>query len=111
MAGCEKAPVRDLPNEAYVWQSPERAQVRQAVEAASGFVSTFHFRAAELKWSDGHFLIDEVVLPVPGCGLVVRIAASASSLDWTPPRIDEVAEVFRKSAMLGQALRFSAILN
>ena len=83
LAGCVKAPVRDLTNEAYVWQSPERAQVRQAFEAASDFVSTFHFRAAELKWSDGHFLIDEVVEeehPVPGCGLVVRIGASATTL-------------------------------
>lgn len=99
----ETAAPPPLTVEAYVWQDPSRPEVRESVERAAGIVEVLHFRAAELRWNGHRFEIQRTVrsLPAPGCGLVVRIGASAASLDWTPERINAVAAVFRELAALG----------
>lgn len=106
LAGCKSKPappVAPLAMEAYVWQSPDRPEVRAAMTRSIGTVSRLHVRAAELKWSGTRFEIQQPVttLPTPGCGLVVRIGASASRLEWTPDQIAPVAEIFRTLAKLG----------
>jgi hypothetical protein len=103
LGGCEKAPVKPLAIEAYIWQRPDRADVLQAAKDSADFISIHHVRAAELKWQNGRFLVDEAVTVLPAfrCGLVVRIGASASGLDWTAEQVAPVAEVFGKLAALG----------
>ena len=102
LAGCEKSTRPPLSVEAYVWQSPDRPEVRQAITRAEGTVETFHVRAAELRWTGKKFAIQRFLtqLPSPGCGLVVRIGASASRLEWTPSQIEIVAGVVRELAKL-----------
>lgn len=70
---------------------------------AAGEVGKFHVRAAEMRWTGDRFTTQRMLtqLPSPGCGLVVRIGASASQLEWTPRQIEAVAEVFREFARLG----------
>ena len=70
---------------------------------AAGQVGKTHVRAAELRWNGDRFTTSRSLtkLPAPGCGLVVRIGASASQLEWTPPQIEAVAEIFRDFAGLG----------
>ena len=103
MTGCQKPARPPLTIEAYVWQSPDRPEVRQAIARSPGVVSRLHVRAAELKWTGGRFETRRALtkLPAPGCGLVVRIGASASQLEWTPEQIEAVANVFREFANLG----------
>ena len=103
LVGCQKPARQHLTAEAYVWQSPDRPDVRRSISKAAGVVSKLHVRAAELKWTGGRFEIRRSLtqLPAPGCGLVVRIGASASQLEWTPAQIKAVAEVFREFAKLG----------
>jgi len=69
---------------------------------ASGHVNTLHIRAAELRWTGERFEIERTLakLPSPACGLVVRIGASASRLEWTPAQTAEVAKIFRELAAL-----------
>lgn len=100
LAGCEKPAPAPLGVEAYVWQATEKPAVREAMAESVGGVSRLHVRAAEMRWDGGKFVTQWFVkeLPVEGCGLVVRIGASASGIEWTPERIAEVAEVFRKTA-------------
>lgn len=103
VAGCQKSAPPPLTIEAYVWQSPDRIEVKQSMTKATGVVSRLHVRAAEMKWIGGRFETQRTLtkLPAPGCGLVVRIGASASQLEWTPPQIEAVAAVFRELAKLG----------
>ena len=100
LAGCRDDSEQVLKVEAYVWQTADRADVRDAVRKSGGLVSRLHFRAAEMRWDDGTFVTQWFVkdLPVPDCGLVVRIGASASGLDWTPEQIAQVSAVFEKAA-------------
>ena len=102
LTSCQKPTRLPLTTEAYVWQSPARSEVREAMTRASGHVATLHIRAAELRWTGERFDIDRVLtkLPSPGCGLVVRIGASASRLEWTPAQTAEVAAVFHELAAL-----------
>ena len=103
LSACHK-PVRPpLTVEAYVWQSPEIPWVQQAMTRATGQVGKFHVRAAELRWTGDRFTTKRSLtkLPAPGCGLVVRIGASASQLEWTPRQIEAVAEIFREFLRLG----------
>ena len=102
LGGCEKAPVKPLAIEAYIWQRPDRADVLQAAKDSADFISIHHVRAAELKWQNGRFLVDEAVTVMPAfrCGLVVRIGASAAGLDWTAEQVAPVAEIFGKLAAL-----------
>lgn len=102
LAGCQKSLRPPMTVEAYVWQSPDRPEVQQAMAMAAGVVSKLHVRAAELKWTGGRFETRRSLtqLPLPGCGLVVRIGASASQLEWTPEQIEAVVEVFREFAQL-----------
>lgn len=107
LAGCQKkpapGPLAPLAVEAYVWQAPDRPGVAQAIGKSKGTIDRLHIRAAELKWDGARFEIQQPVtsLPVPGRGLVVRIGASASRLEWTPGQIAPVAEIFRTLAQLG----------
>ncbi len=103
LSACQKPARPPLTVEAYVWQSPEIPAVQQAMSRAAGQVGKFHVRAAELGWTGERFTTQRALtkLPAPGCGLVVRIGASASRLEWTPEQIDAVAEVFRELARLG----------
>lgn len=107
LAGCQKKPApatsAPLAVEAYVWQAPDRPGVAQAIEQSKGIIDRLHIRAAELKWNGTRFEIQQPVtkLPAPGCGLVIRIGASASQLEWTPEQIAPVAEIFSKLAKLG----------
>ncbi len=103
VAGCRKAPQTVPAIEAYVWQSPDRPAVVAAIRQAEGSVATLHVRAAELRWNGRAFSIDQPVkkqLPFPGCGVVVRIGASASQLEWTTEQIKAVAVVIRELATL-----------
>jgi hypothetical protein len=103
LVGCRKAPQASPAIEAYVWQNPDRPAVIAAVQEAAGQVATFHVRAAEFRWNGEAFTVDQAVknqLPYPQCGLVVRIGASASRLEWTPPQIEAVAVVIRGLAAL-----------
>lgn len=70
---------------------------------AAGQVGKLHVRAAELRWAGDRFTTSRSLtkLPAPGCGLVVRIGASASQLEWTPAQIEAVAEIVRELAGLG----------
>lgn len=105
LVGCrgESPPPPPLAIEAYVWQDPSRPDVIESVKHAAGIVDTLHFRAAEFRWNGRKFELQRTVrqLPAPGCGLVVRIGASAASLDWTAENINAVAAVFRELAALG----------
>lgn len=104
LSACQKSAQRPpLTVEAYVWQSPEIPAVQQAMNRATGQVGKFHVRAAELGWTGERFTSQRPLtkLPTPGCGLVVRIGASASQLEWTPEQIEVVAAVFRELARLG----------
>ncbi|RYD23973.1 MAG: hypothetical protein EOP87_26285, partial [Verrucomicrobiaceae bacterium] len=112
LTGCQKKPAPASPAaqaqahlavEAYVWQAPDRPGVAQAIEQSKGTIDRLHVRAAELKWNGIRFEIQQPVssLPAPGCGLVVRIGASASQLEWTPEEIAPVAEIFSKLSKLG----------
>lgn len=100
LVGCEKAPLRPLDVEAYVWQAAEKPAVREAMMKSEDVVSRLHVRAAEMRWDGGKFVTQWFVkeLPTERCGLVVRIGASAAGIEWTPERIAEVAEVFRNTA-------------
>lgn len=103
LAGCQKKPASaPLAVEAYVWQAPDRAEVKAAIARSASTVSRLHIRAAEMKWNGIRFERRQPVtaLPAPGCGLVVRIGASASQLEWTPEQIAPVAEIFRTLAKL-----------
>ncbi|MES2922688.1 MAG: DUF3142 domain-containing protein [Verrucomicrobiota bacterium] len=102
LTACDRAARPPLTTEAYVWQSPGRPEVRQAITRAAGHVTTLHVRAAELRWTGDRFETERTLtqLPSPGCGLVVRIGASASRLEWTPKQIETVAAVFRELAAL-----------
>jgi hypothetical protein len=99
-AGCKEVPLRPLDVEAYVWQAAEKPAVQEAMVKSESLVSRLHVRAAEMRWDGRKFVTQWFVkkLPVTGCGLVVRIGASASQIEWTPARIAEVAEVFKKTA-------------
>lgn len=105
LASCQKPVRTSLTVEAYVWQAPDRPEVQQAMKEAAGVISKLHIRAAELKWDGSRFETRRALtnLPSPGCGLVVRIGASASQLEWSPPQIAAVAEVFQGLAKLGPA--------
>lgn len=98
--GCKKPAPAPLATEAYVWQSAEKPAVRDAMAAARGVISTFHVRAAELRWEGGKFAVTRFVksLPAADCGVVVRIGSSASRLEWTAEQIEPVAAVFRELA-------------
>lgn len=100
LTACRKESPRALTREAYVWQSAERPAVREAITRAGNSLSTLHLRAAELKWTGDRFTVERPLntLPSPGGGLVVRIGASASQLEWTPEQIRPVAEIFRQLA-------------
>ncbi|MFK7849970.1 MAG: DUF3142 domain-containing protein [Akkermansiaceae bacterium] len=102
LQGCREASLEPLTVEAYVWQAAGKPAVRTAMDEAVGLVSKLHVRVAEMRWDGEGFstqwFIDEI--PRRGCGLVVRIGSSASGIDWTPTRTEEVAEVFRKVARL-----------
>ena len=102
LPGCKENPVRPLSLEAYVWQSADKAVVREAMEKSAGLVSLLHVRAAEMRWDGEKFVTQWFFkeLPVEHCGLVIRIGASASALVWTPEQIAEVAAVFKKVAEL-----------
>lgn len=102
LTACQKAARQPLTTEAYVWQAPGRPEVQQAMSRSAGHVSTLHIRAAEFRWDGNRFKIERTLtqLPAPGCGLVVRIGASASHLDWTPEQIGPVAAVFRELALM-----------
>jgi hypothetical protein len=102
LTACQKQVRPPLTVEAYVWQSADRPAVRDAMLRGEKSISTFHLRAAELKWTGDHFTIERPLtkLPSPNCGLVVRIGASAAQLDWTPQQIEPVANVFRELAKL-----------
>lgn len=99
--GKESRPVPAI--EAYVWQDPDRPEVAAAIRQATDTMSAFHVRAAELRWKGNSFAVERGVqasLPVAGCGLVMRIGASASALDWTSDQIEAVADVVRSLALL-----------
>jgi Protein of unknown function (DUF3142) len=100
LIGCKKAPLKPLDVEAYVWQSAEKPAVREAMTKSENLVSRLHVRAAELRWQGGKFVTEWFIkkLPAKNCGLVVRIGASASALEWTPTQVAEVAEIFKKTA-------------
>jgi hypothetical protein len=102
LAGCREVPLTPLSVEAYVWQAADKPAVRTAMEESEGLVSVLHVRAAEMRWDGGKFVTQWFVkdLPKESCGLVVRIGASASGLEWTPAQVAEVAAVFRKVAEL-----------
>ncbi|MGC4017150.1 MAG: DUF3142 domain-containing protein [Luteolibacter sp.] len=104
LASCRKEAPRPAPAiEAYVWQSPSRPEVAAAMQQAHGTVATLHIRAAEMRWTGSAFETSRAVtrpLPEPGCGLVLRIGASASRLDWTPEQIAPVAAVVKELASL-----------
>jgi hypothetical protein len=104
LTSCKRESVATPPVvEAYVWQSPERPEVVDAMVASRGVVKTLHVRAAEFRWTGSRFVIDRPVaekLPEPGCGLVIRIGASASGLEWTPAQIEPVAQVVKELADL-----------
>ncbi len=89
--------------EAYVWQDPDRPAVSSAMQRAAGAIATFHVRAAELRWNGRSFVVERPVsnrLPTPGCGLVLRIGASAAGLEWTDDQVAQVATVVRSLAAL-----------
>ena len=102
LTGCRKEPDLPLRVEAYVWQSADKPAVRDAMMKSEDFISRLHVRAAEMRWDGGQFVTQWFVkeLPATNCGLVVRIGASASGLEWTPERIAEVAAVFKQVAEL-----------
>lgn len=102
LAACHKDTRLPVATEAYVWQSPDRPAVKQAMARAAGVVTRLHVRAAELRWTGEGFAIERALtrLPAPGCGLVVRIGASASQLAWTPRQIEAVAVIFRELSKL-----------
>jgi hypothetical protein len=103
VAGCRKVPQPVPAVEAYVWQSPDRPAVMTSMKQANGIVATFHVRAAELRWNGKAFTADHPVknqLPSPNCGVVVRIGASASRLEWTTEQIEAVAVIIRELASL-----------
>lgn len=104
LTACHKQAPKPAPAvEAYVWQSPKRPEVAAAIQQASDTVRTFHVRAAELRWKGSSFAIERTVegaLPSERCGLVMRIGASASALEWTPDQIEPVVRVVRSLASL-----------
>ncbi|WP_338287589.1 DUF3142 domain-containing protein [Luteolibacter sp. LG18] len=105
LTACRKEAPRPAPAiEAYVWQSPARSGVATAIERSRGAVATLHVRAAEMRWTGKTFDTNRAItgsLPTPGCGLVLRIGASASQLEWTPDQIAPVAKVVKELAALG----------
>lgn len=103
LTACQKPTRQSLTIEAYVWQSPGRLEVQQSMTRAAAHVSSLHVRAAEMRWNGDRFEIERTLtqLPSPGCGLVVRIGASASRLEWTPKQIDEVSAIFRDLSIFG----------
>lgn len=103
LPACRKADRPQLTTGAYVWQSPGRTEVQQAMTRATRHVTTLHVRAAELRWTGDRFEIEKTLtlLPSPGCGVVVRIGASAARLEWTPEQITPVAAIFRELSALG----------
>lgn len=100
-------PRRDpLTAEAYVWQAPSSQGVAASVKQGQEELDALHFRAAELKWNGSGFLIERVVsdrLPAAGCGLVVRIGASAATLEWNVAQCREVEHVVTDLAKLRPA--------
>jgi Protein of unknown function (DUF3142) len=100
MTGCKESPLPPLKVEAYVWQAAQKNAVKDAIAKSNDLVSRLHFRAAEMHWDGKEFQTQWFIkdLPTRDCGLVIRIGASASGLAWTPAQIDEVADVFRKTA-------------
>lgn len=102
LTGCRQEARRPLTIEAYVWQAADRPAVVEAITRAQPTVSTFHLRAAELRWTGDRFSIERPLtkLPQAHCGLVVRIGASAAGLDWTPEQIEPVARIFRELSAL-----------
>jgi hypothetical protein len=103
MVGCQKSTHPPLTVEAYVWQKPDRPEVREAIDGSAGVASKLHIRAAEMKWTGGRFATQRFLnkLPAPHCGLVVRIGSSAAQLEWTPEQIEAVAKIIREFARLG----------
>lgn len=107
LVGCgerDEAPAAALKMEGYVWQSPDRAEVMAGAERAAAALDALRFRAAEMRWTGARLETEQVIsdkLPVQGCGLVVRIGASAATLDWTSERRVEVAAVVARLAALG----------
>lgn len=105
LTGCREEPSRLAPAiEAYVWQAPDRPEVVTAMDQSIGTVATLHVRAAELRWNGKAFEIEKRVkdkLPAPACGLVLRIGASASQLEWTADQIAPVARIVGELAKLG----------
>ena len=103
LTACQKPSNSKLTVEAYVWQSPTRPEVQLTMTRAATHAINLHVRAAEMRWAGDHFETERTLthLPSPGCGLVVRIGASASQLEWTPEQIKPVATIFRELAALG----------
>ncbi|GAA5476815.1 hypothetical protein Hhel01_00290 [Haloferula helveola] len=107
-ASCKRevttVPANPLTTEAYVWQAPGRPEVQEAVGRAEGAIGRLQFRAAELRWRENRFEVEEVIrqrLPVPGCGLVVRVGQSAAALDWSAAQCEDLEEVVASLAALG----------
>ncbi|OYV05007.1 MAG: hypothetical protein CFE26_13865, partial [Verrucomicrobiales bacterium VVV1] len=104
LAGCRKEVPRPAPTiQAYVWQDSRKAEVIRAITLSRGTISALHLRAAELRWTGREFSIERVItgkLPLADCGLVMRIGASASGLEWTEAEIREVAELVKELAAL-----------
>lgn len=104
LCGCRKETPRPVPGvQAYVWQDFRKPEVAGAISRSQGTISTLHLRAAELRWTGRSFSIERVVtghLPVPDCGLVMRIGASAARLDWTEVEIAQVTKVVAELAAL-----------
>lgn len=97
LTGCHKNPPARLSMEAYVWQSQERPEVTRAIQTVKSEFDALHIRAAELQWTGSQFEIDRTLtaLPATNCGLVVRIGASAGSLEWNEVQTTAVAKIFR----------------
>src|SRR6478735_5237091 len=65
LPACRKESPRPVPAiEAYVWQSPDRPEVAEAIRTAHDTVSIVHVRAAELRWSGGSFDVRQTVKSV-----------------------------------------------
>lgn len=81
--------------EAYVWQSPERSEVRSAMENSAGIFDGFAVLAMEVTWDTRQLRVKEAALDekiITGkTSLVLRLGQSTAMLDWTPERVKKVA--------------------